>query len=297
MMLDPLENQHAYEKYFAESLGKDVAILHAEVLEKSSRQAPWRFDLLVNGQKASFVLRLDKRSSAAEYRVLKAVEKLPIPAPKVYGLERSGELFGVPCFFMDYIHGESLLKPMLAGESWAEELYIQSAIRLQNVPDELLDEMSDLVETESAEDVLDAAQKKLEKFEDPVAEEVYRRLKDSVPMMPEVCFSNGDLYPDNFRIKDKKLVAVIDFANACFSDPLFEFLLPFFCHKELRGRGIEEKFCEARGIDPAVLPWYHVLEFYDLWGWLAGTDEKFVGYDAAQLREILVDWLEKGVLP
>lgn len=296
-MLDPLKNQDAYQQYFSKSLGKDAEILHAEALEESSRQAPWRFDLLVEGEEVSFVLRLDERSSAEEYRILKAVEKLPIPAPKVYGLDESGELFGVPCFFMDYIPGESLLKPMLAGESWAEDLYIQSAIRLQNIPDELLAEMKELVETESAEDVLDATYKKLEKFNDPVAEEAYRRLKASVPPLPEVCFSNGDLYPDNFRIKEHKLVAVIDFANACFSDPLFEFLLPFFCHPELRGRGVEEKFCAARGIDPAVLAWYHVLEFYDLWGWLVGTDESFVGYDAAQLRQILVDWLDKGILP
>lgn len=35
-----------------------------------------------------------------------------------------GEALGVPCFLLDFIEGESLLEPMLAGERWAEELYI-----------------------------------------------------------------------------------------------------------------------------------------------------------------------------
>lgn len=296
-MLDPKENREVYQKYFSDALGVPVEILRAEALEESTRQAPWRFDLRVGGDDRSFVLRLDERSSAGEYRIMKAVEKLPVPAPKVYGLEESGELFGLPCFFMDFVTGESLLKPMLAGESWAEDLYIESALRLQNIPEELLGEVRALVDSNTAEDELDSAHTKLAKFDDPVSEEVYRRLKDSLPELPDVRFSNGDLYPDNFRIADKELVAVIDFANACFSDPLFEFLLPFFIHPELRGRGIEERFCERRGIDPGVLPWYHVLEYYELWGWLEGTEEDFVGYDAKRLRQILSDWLETGVLP
>jgi aminoglycoside phosphotransferase (APT) family kinase protein len=296
-MLDPMENKTAYQSYFSEALGAPVEILRVEPLEESSREAPWRFDLQVSRAEKSFVLRLDERSSASEYHIMKAVEKLPIPSPRVYGLDESGDLFGVPCFFMDYITGESLLKPMLAGESWAEELYIECAIRLQTIPDELLGEVRELVEIESAEDVLDAAYQKLINLNDPLAQAAYDRLNASIPLLPEVCFSNGDLYPDNFRINDNQLVAVIDFANATFSDPLFEFLLPFFCHPELRGRGMEERYCEVRGIDPAVLPWYHALEFYDLWGWLAGTEETFVGYGAKQLRQILAEWMESGELP
>ena len=296
-MLNPEKHADKYQKYFSEALGAEVEILKAEALHKSSREAPWRFDLLVNGEMKSFVLRADKRSSAREYKVLKVVETLPVPAPRVYGLDKKGIKIGTPCFFMDFIEGESLLKPMLAGESWADDLYIECAIRLQNTLEKDMGEMPDWLERENAEDVLDKAYKKLKVKDDLVARRVYQELKLSVPDLPEVRFSNGDLYPDNFVIKDRKLVAVIDFANAAFSDPLYEFLLPFFIHPELRGRGTEERYCTRIGMDPSVLSWYHVLEFYDLWGWLEGTDESFSGYNAGQLREILKNWLKTGKLP
>jgi len=296
-MLDPEKHSKTYQKYFSDALGVEVEILKAVPLHKSTREAPWRFDLLVNGEIKTFVLRLDKRSSAREYKILKAVESLPIPAPKVYGLDKKGAALGIPCFFMDYIEGDSLLKPMLAGETWAEDLYIECSIQLQTTLEDDMGELPDWLERDNAEDVLDKAYKKLKARDDLVARRVYQEMKMTVPTLPKVRFSNGDLYPDNFIIKDRKLVAVIDFANAAFSDPLYEFLLPFFIHPELRGRGIEERYCSRMGIDPAVLPWYHALEFYDLWGWLEGTTETFSGYNAEQIREIMRAWLKNGKLP
>ena len=296
-MLNPEKHSKIYQKYFSEALGAEVEILSAEALNRSSREAPWHFDLLVDGRVKSFVLRVDKRSSAREYQVLKAVEALPIPAPRVYGLDKKGKALGTPCFFMDFIEGESLLKPMLAAEPWADDLYIDCARRMQMALEENNGEMPEWLEKENAEDVLDKAYQKLKQNDDLVARKVYQELKISVPDLPKVRFSNGDLYPDNFLIKDRQLIAVIDFANAAFSDPLFEFLLPFFIHPELRGRGIEERYCGQMGIDPTVLPWYHALEFFDLWGWLEGTEDSFSGYNAEQIREIMIGWLKHRKLP
>ena len=67
------------------------------------------------------------------------------------------------------------------------------------------------------------------------------------PDLPEIHFSNGDLWPENLLVRDRRLVAVIDWQHAGFSDPIFEFLLPFFLVPELRGRGIEERYCERMG--------------------------------------------------
>jgi aminoglycoside phosphotransferase (APT) family kinase protein len=226
-----------------------------------------------------------------EYQVLKAMEDIPIPTPKVYGLDAEGENFGEPCFFMELIEGESLLTHLLAGESWAGDLYIATADQLHSVSLEDLGGVADLLEAESIEDVLDSAYAYLHNLDDPVAEQAYQRLKQSVPKSPKLCFSNGDLYPDNMLVKNKTLVGVIDFANASVSDPLFEFLLTFFCHPELRGRGIEERFCEIKGINPDVLSWYHGLEFFDTWRWVSKYGEPFVGYDETKLRAALEGWL------
>jgi len=54
----------------------------------------------------SFVLRLDARDSEREYQILRAIEAIPIPTPRVYGWDAAGEALGVPCFFCDYIEGQ-----------------------------------------------------------------------------------------------------------------------------------------------------------------------------------------------
>ncbi len=296
-MVDLLKHAEKVKKYLSETLEDDIELLEISKLEKSSREAPWRFDVLVEGQYKSFAFRMHSKTSAREYTILKAIEGSPIPTPKVYGLDKKGKYFGAPCFFMDYFEGESLLKSLLNGESWAEQLYIESAIRLLTIHPDYLENLPAWVDKDSAEDVLDSAYQKLKQWDDMVARRVYQELKLTQPNLPEICFSNGDLYPANFIINGRELVGVIDFANASFGDPLFEFLLPMFIHPELRERGIEEKFCSQMGIDPAAVPWYNVLEYYDLWGYLAGTQDDFVGYTAPRLRQILEQWLKTGTLP
>lgn len=296
MIPDPTEHSEAYRKYFSEGLAGQVEILNAAALDESSRAAPWRFDLLVDGRPHSVVLRLDARTSEKEYQILEEVSKFPIPTPGVYGLDREGRFLGEPCFFMDFIEGEPLLDGLLAGAVWAEDLYIDAVMRLISPPEDLLAALPEWLEKESAKDVLESAQQKLKSQSDDLAERVYLKLQASMPDLPPVRFSNGDLYPANFRVKNRELVAVIDFANASYSDPVFEFLLVFFIHPELRGRGIEERFCRLVGVDPAVLPWYHVLEFYDLWGYLAGTEDAFARYDAEKIRMILSQWDQTGEL-
>lgn len=69
----------------------------------------------------------------------------------------------------------------------------------------------------------------------PLADAAYKKLKEEMPILPALRFSNGDLWLDNFIVRDGKLAGVIDFQNAAFSDPLFEFLLSFFVSPELQG--------------------------------------------------------------
>ncbi|MGD2026453.1 MAG: phosphotransferase [Anaerolineales bacterium] len=295
-MVDLLKRVNKVEQYLADTLSAGVEILEISMLKKSSREAPWRVDVLVNGQPKAFVFRIHTKTSAREYKILKAIEGIPIRTPKVYGLDKKGKYFGRPCFFMDFLEGDSLLKPLLAGEDWAEELYIDSAIRLFTIPPEYLEELPSWVGRDNAEDLLDEAYQNLKPYDDLVARRVYQELKMTLPKLPEIRFSNGDLYPENMIIRDQKLAGVIDFANANFSDPLFEFLLPMFIHPQLKGRGLEGRFCERMGIDPDGLPWYNVLEFYDLWGYLAGTQDEFAGYNASKIREILQRWLNNGTL-
>ena len=289
----PKEQTARIEDYLGQVLGAKVRLVRARELAQSTRDAPWRLDAEVGGRARSFVLRLESRRIEQEYRVLRAVEGIPVPAPRAYGWDPEGEALGVPCFFYDYVEGESLLEGMLVGHAWAEDLYIDTACALQSVTRDQLEAVSDLLgEGETAADVLVDAYAYFQENPHPLAEDAYARLKETQPSLPEPRFSNGDLWPDNLIVRDGQLAGVIDWTLAGFSDPIFEFLLPFFLRPTLRGRGIEERYCKRMGFDPVVLPWYHGLEFFDSWRWVRLTGEPYEQHTDESLEADLGRWLE-----
>ena len=109
----------------------------------------------------------------------------------------------------------------------------------------------------------------------------------------ELGCGSGDLWLENFIVKDQRLAGVIDFANASFSDPVYEFLLSFFVAPELGGRGIEARYCRRMGYDPAMLPWYHGLEYFDTLRWVLTTGENFVHHTKESLEADLRVWLDQ----
>jgi aminoglycoside phosphotransferase (APT) family kinase protein len=291
-MFDPNEHRAQCEMYLGRFLGCQVDFIQAKMLAKSTREAPWRLDVKVNGVAQSYVLQLDSSDIEHEYQVLKAMESIPVSTPRAYGLDSQGEALGVVCFFSDFIAGESLLGPMQAGGAWAEELYINTVCALQAVTDEDLGDIAHGLKRETAGDVLESAYADLKSKSLPLADAAYRELKARMPALPSVRFSNGDLWLDNFIIQDGKLAGVIDFQDAAFSDPIFEFLLSFFVSPGLQGRGIEERYCQRIGYDPAILQWYHGLEYLDTWRWVLLTGKGFVHHTAASLEADLEKWLD-----
>lgn len=292
--LDPNAQRRQCEQYLERFLGGPVRLVGAARLQKSTREAPWRLDVRVDGVPRSYVLRLESRGIEREYEILRAVEPLLVPTPRAYGWDPEGQALGVRCFFYEFLAGESLLPYMLAGEAWAEALYIDTACALQSIGREDLGGVAELLgEGETAAGVLADAYEYFRAHPQPLAEAAHARLQESMPPLPVPRFSNGDLWPDNLIIRDGHLVGVIDWANAAFSDPLFEFLLPFFLRPALRGRGIEEQYCRRMGLDPGVLHWYHGLEFFDSLRWVLVVGEPYEQHTADSLRADLAQWLEK----
>jgi len=292
-LFDPNELPEQCARYLGRFLGYSVSFIRADVLTKSTRLAPWRLDVQVNGVERAYVLQLDTRGMEREYQVLKALEALPLPTPRVYGLDMQGEALGVACFFSEFIEGESLLAPMLAGAAWAENLYLDSVCTLLAITEDNLGHIAQELDRTTAEDVLEDTYASLKDRSLPLADTVFRKLKAELPALPSVRFSNGDLWLDNFIIKDGKLAGVIDFQGAVFSDPVFEFLLSFFVSPELHGRGIEERFCRLMGVDPVALHWYRGLEYFDVWSWLLKTGKTFVHHTAGSVEMNLKKWLEE----
>jgi aminoglycoside phosphotransferase (APT) family kinase protein len=289
-MFDPNEHVKKCELYLSRFLGYPVGLIRAKMLVQSSRQAPWRLDVMANGVERTYVLQLDQRGMEHEYRILKALESIAIPTPRVYGLDLQGEALGVSCFFSDFIEGESLLRPMLAGETWAEALYLDSVFSLQAVTRADLGEAVSGLGEETAEEVLENTYAYFKDKPHPLAEAMYKKLKATLPQFPPVRFSNGDLWLENFITRDQKLAGVIDFQHAGFSDPLFEFLLSFFVSPELQGRGIEERYCDRIGVDSIILHWYHGLEFFDAWRWTFISGKSFVHHTADSLQTDIENW-------
>lgn len=279
----------------ARCLGGEVRLVQARLLQASTRDAPWRLDVELNGGPRSFVLRLESRRIEHEYEMLRAMEPLPIPTPRAWGWDPDGEALGVPCFIADLIEGESLLPPLLAGEPWAEELYIDTACRLQSITRaELGPAAARLDEDQPATAVLEEAHTYFAADPQPLAEAAYRRLRETMPPLPAPRFSNGDLWPDNLLVRDGRLAGVIDWANAAFSDPIYEFLLPFFLRPELRGRGLEERYCRGMEFDPGLLPWYRGLELFDSWYWVRRLGQPYEQHTDTSLAAGLARWLEQS---
>lgn len=292
---NPLQHQAQCEAYLRRSLKSKVRFVHAEQLTKSTRDAPWRLDVEVGGVMRRYVLRLESRRIEHEYAVLRAMESVPIPTPQAYGWDPEGEALGVPCFLCDFIEGETLLEPMLAGERWAEELYIDTVCALQEVSREQLSVIEDrLLGEETAEGFLETAYSYFKTDTQPLADAIYANLKKTMPEFPGVRFSNGDLWLDNFITRDEQLAGVIDFENAGFSDPIYEFLLPFFVSPGLRGRGIEERYCKRMGFDAGLLRWYRGLELFDTWHWVKATGKPFEHYTSEYLQIALESWLDEA---
>jgi len=292
--LNPNDYEAECEKYLRSCLEREVRFIQAEPLPKSTRDALWCLDVEVRGERKRYVLQLNSRRSEHEYAVLRAMELVRIPTPRVYGWDPEGEALGVPCFLRDFIEGESLLQPMLAGERWAEELYIDTVCALQGVTRQQLSVVEDrLAGEETAEGFLEAAYEYFRTDPHPLAEAVHVELRRTMPETPAVRFSNGDLWLDNLIARDKQLAGVIDFENAGFSDPIYEFLLPFFVSPQLRGRGIEESYCERMGFDAGLLGWYRGLEYLDTWHWVKATGKPFEQYTSENLQAALESWLER----
>ncbi len=281
-------------RLLSEIVGAAAHITSTAPLGESSRETPWRIDVETASTTASFVFRHGEGCSRNEAIALHAMAGHPIPTPRLLHWDESGETFGTPIFISEFIEGDPLLPAMKAGEAWAIDRYLDTACALQDIrAEDLPSGAAALFEGgETINEVIEAA---YERFAEPTGlhTRAYRRLIDTQPGIVDTAFSNGDLWPENLIVRGRELAGVIDWQHAGWTDPLFEFLLPFFLVPEVRGLGIEELFCERKGYDPAILDWYHGVEFFDSLAWVLRTGEPYEMHTADTLTADLEGWLSR----
>lgn len=283
----------ALEKVLAMLAHEPVRLANATALGASSRATPWKIEVEGEGGRTVYLLRFGESVSSREVAALEAMTDYPLPTPRVLLWDESNADAGTPIFISEFIDGTSLLPPMIAGEAWAIDLYVDTACELQAITTAELPAafVEQFGTTESARDVVDEAYRRFPE-PTPLHEAAYRQLIATQPVSPDTEFSNGDLWPDNVLVKDQRLVGVIDWQHAGWSDPIFEFLLPFFLVPELRGRGIEEIYCDRKGYSPDLLHWYHGVEFFDSLAHVLKLGEPYEMHTAESLTVDLTSWLE-----
>jgi aminoglycoside phosphotransferase (APT) family kinase protein len=276
------------------ALDHTVRAMRVTPLGASSRETPWRVDLETDRGGRRLLVRLGPSCSANEVAALAAMEDHSLPTPKTLHWDPEGKALGIPLFVSTFIEGEPLLDAMKAGEPWADALYIDTVCAVQSITAADLPpgSLETLEGSESALQVLEAGYAMFEK-PNPLAEAAYERLKATWPGPPGDRFSNGDLWPENLLVEGDRLVGIIDWQHAGFTDPIFEFLLPFFLVPELRDRGTEQAYCERMGFDETTLHWYHGLEFFDSLRWVLKTGEPYEIHTAESLERDLERWLKK----
>lgn len=262
-------------------------------LGPSSRGTPWRVELKTGMGTKTVLVRLGSSCSSNEVIALEAMKSHPLPTPEVLYWDPEGVKLGKPFFVSTFIEGVPLLNAMKANQPWADALYISTACALQSIKPEDLppDCVNEMEGSESALEVLERAYRMFEK-PNTLADAAYQRLKETQHEFPVDHFSNGDLWPDNLLVQGTRLVGIIDWQHADFGDPIYEFLLPFFLVPELRGRGTEQAYFRRMGFDPALLHWYHGLEFFDSLCLVLNLGKPYGIHSAASLRADLKRWLK-----
>ena len=62
---------------------------------------------------------------------------------------------------------------------------------------------------------------------------------------------------------------------------------------ELRNLGIEERFARAKGFDPAILDWYHGVEFFDSLSIVTKLGQPYEIHTEESLTRDLETWLRE----
>ena len=114
-------------------LDERVRGIEVHPLEESSRERPWRLELELGAGTRQVLLRVGKGCSRNEAVALRFMQTQEIPAPAVLLWDESGDRLGQPVFISEFIDGDPLLPAMKAQESWALDLSIKTALRLQSI--------------------------------------------------------------------------------------------------------------------------------------------------------------------
>ena len=180
------------------------------------------------------------------------------------------------------------------GEKWAEDVFLDTVCALQAITREQLGELAEKFgQGSTAAGGLAWTAERFPRYtNDPLVSEVYKRLKERMPLLLEPRFGNGDLNPSNMLVSGHALAGIIDFEFTGFFDPMSEFMAPFGWCPELRNKGLEVRFCERNGFDLGIIDWYRAATHFGSWlHLLAHPQAECEGWTASSCKAALEKWV------
>lgn len=208
------------------------------------------------GVSRDFVLRMEPKAGPVppydvepQYRALKALEDTPVPAPRVYWLEKDERVLGKPFFVMEKVEGEIPI-PWKTGKKGA----YHDPEQREKMARQLVEVLAHLHTVDWNERGLgflgvpqsnrDYAEREIQRWEgvmrrsqlapQPVLEAGFAWLKRHIPVAERTTLVHGDYRLGNFIWRDGRIAAFLDWEMVTLGDPNSD--LGWVCMKRLRGK-------------------------------------------------------------
>lgn len=218
---------------------------------------------------------LEPYDASKEFRVLKALEGTPVPAPRAFWVEPTGAVLGTSFYLMEFVDGDVPLP-------WDESIPADTRAEMHR---QFADALAALhsVDWEARQlsflgvpaDRSDPASLEIDRCEDtlnrvelrpyPILREIICWLRAHRPSTPRLALYHGDYRMGNFVWRDGRIVAFLDWERAYIGDPMSD--VAFSRFPELAGwcnitGAMAQRYTERSGIavDEERVAYYNVLE-------------------------------------
>lgn len=185
------------------------------------------------------LITIDKNIMWWEKEMLKLMEKLNIPSPKLLAFDDSCKICNAPYIFMSYIEGENYqkIKETLTKEEQEKIEYEIGQIShkissiksnnffLPHSPNKKFNDNYEFISYLFQKLLNDGIKNNIDLSKDTYDEitNILESNKESLNDFENISLTNADIWDGNILIKDKKISGIVDFSDLYFCDELMTF--------------------------------------------------------------------------
>jgi aminoglycoside phosphotransferase (APT) family kinase protein len=190
----------------------------AQVTGIEIEQADGRTKKMIVRQHGGRDLQHNPQIAADEFRLLRGLYSLGIPAPEPYQCDQSGEILPTPYVVIEFIEGETEFAPANLTDFLLQ--FASHLIRIHQIDSAKLD-IAFLPEIEQR--YVEKLRERPAKLDESLNEGCIRDALEAVwpfPQRNKAVLLHADFWPGNLLWNDGQLVAIIDWEDAALGDPL-----------------------------------------------------------------------------